>query len=67
MQRLDVSGAVRPLYGSLGVKGLMSTSVEYMCSPCYEAASCPAVRSIPRLHQNPNFISMFTVGVIELW
>ena len=23
MQRLDVSGAVRPLYGSLGVKGLM--------------------------------------------
>ena len=24
MQRLEVSGAVRPLYGSLGVKGLMS-------------------------------------------
>ena len=23
MQRLEVSGAVRPLYGSLGVKGLM--------------------------------------------
>jgi len=23
MQRLDVSGAVRPIYGSLGVKGLM--------------------------------------------
>jgi len=23
MKRLDVSGAVRPLYGSLGVKGLM--------------------------------------------
>ena len=25
MQRLEVSGAVRPLYGSLGVKGLMLT------------------------------------------
>jgi len=24
MQRLEVSGAVRPLQGSLGVKGLMS-------------------------------------------
>ena len=24
MQRLEVSGAVRPLYGSLGVKGLIS-------------------------------------------
>ena len=26
MQRLEVSGAVRPLYGSLGVKGLI---IEY--------------------------------------
>jgi len=25
MQRLEVSGAVRPLYGSLGVKGLITT------------------------------------------
>jgi len=24
MKRLEVSGAVRPLYGSLGVKGLMN-------------------------------------------
>ena len=24
MQRLEVSGAVRPLYGSLGVKGLIN-------------------------------------------
>ena len=27
MQRLEVSGAVRPIYGSLGVKGLSSTHV----------------------------------------
>ena len=26
MQRLEVSGAVRPLYGSLGVKGLILSS-----------------------------------------
>jgi len=26
MQRLEVSGAVRPLYGSLGVKGLLNLS-----------------------------------------
>ena len=25
MQRLEVSGAVRPLYGSLGVKGLTAS------------------------------------------
>jgi len=45
----------------------MSTYVVNTYSPYYEAASCPAVRSIPRLYQNPNFISIFTVGVIELW
>ena len=27
MQRLEVSGAVRPLYGSLGVKGLNHETV----------------------------------------
>jgi len=35
MGRLEVSGAVRPLYGSLGVKGLMERlSVN---APCYPA------------------------------
>ena len=29
MQRLEVSGAVRPLYGSLGVKGLMHKILFY--------------------------------------
>ena len=33
MQRLEVSGAVRPLYGSLGVKGLrQDTQREYKVS-----------------------------------
>jgi len=27
MQRLEVSGAVRPLYGSLGVKGLITVYI----------------------------------------
>jgi hypothetical protein len=30
MQRLEVSGAVRPIYGSLGFKGLSMTS---LCCP----------------------------------
>jgi len=31
MQRLEVSGAVRPLYGSLGVKGLSITLLSVLC------------------------------------
>jgi len=30
MQNLEVSGAIRPLYGSLGVRGLLS-SPAYFC------------------------------------
>jgi len=30
MQRLDVSGEVRPLYGSLGVKGLICFRQTYL-------------------------------------
>ena len=33
MQRLEVSGAVRPVYGSLGVKRLMSFGVSETRSP----------------------------------
>ena len=29
MQRLEVSGAVRPIYGSLGVKGLSRKKMQY--------------------------------------
>jgi len=32
MQRLEVSGAVRPLYVSLGVKGLRKSKVLYVRS-----------------------------------
>ena len=43
MQRLEVTGAVRPLYGSLGVKGLIQDSLHvtlfYKChaliTDCY--------------------------------
>jgi len=28
MQRLEVSGAVRPLYGSLGIKGLITPNIK---------------------------------------
>jgi len=31
MQRLEVSGAARPLYVSLGVKGLMQSHTQHIC------------------------------------
>jgi len=36
VQRLDVSGAVRPMYGSLGVKRLNTIT----CSSCLFSPSC---------------------------
>jgi hypothetical protein len=33
MQRLEVSGAVRPIYGSLGVKGLRTTRFACLSPP----------------------------------
>jgi len=38
MQRLEVSDAVRPLYGSLGVKGLSNSNKEYTI--CYIVKDC---------------------------
>jgi len=35
MQRLEVSGAVRPIYGSLGVKRLTYTTRHAAASPNY--------------------------------
>ena len=37
MQRLEVSGAVRPLYGSLGVKRLANNVVVSVCQHIYLA------------------------------
>ena len=54
MQRLEVSGAVRPIYGSLGVKRLttLHTSSSYILQPpqCAEnlvADGCPQVYVFP--------------------
>jgi len=35
MQRLEVSGALRPLYGSLGVKGLLSSAKQEADKDCH--------------------------------
>ena len=44
MQRLEVSGAVRPIYGSLGFKRLKST-LRYMFRVCEAILSqCTAIR-----------------------
>ena len=52
MQRLEVSGAVRPLYGSLGVKGLIVTHMKLarvslvQNGECVKVtASCPLTSS----------------------
>ena len=37
MQRLEISGAVRPIYGSLGVKQLM---FPHLCLVCDSFAYC---------------------------
>ena len=34
MQRLEVSGAVRPIYGSLGIKRLMNYTIVYVVCEC---------------------------------
>jgi hypothetical protein len=36
MQRLEVSGAVRPLHGSLGVKGLSYDGVQITTADTYK-------------------------------
>ena len=47
MQRLEVSGAVLPLYGSLGVKGLIEGSgAASSCFPCPEPNSHHPARSL---------------------
>jgi hypothetical protein len=40
MQRLEVSGAVRPIYGSLGVKRLMNSAI--ICTFCHVLRWCGA-------------------------
>jgi hypothetical protein len=51
MQRLEVSGAVRPLYVSLGVKGLMKQEYEVTVSawisfsPIGTRSSVPGVKT----------------------
>ena len=51
MQRLEVSGAVRPIYGSLGVKRLKRTKLP-TASHFYEAFCCSRLnKSSPKFAQ----------------
>jgi len=45
MQRLEVSGTVRPLHGSLGVKGLISLTVLIIYNN-YSYLMCPTYAEI---------------------
>jgi len=40
MQRLEVSGAVRPIYGSLGVKRLMTILDNYCFGHYWPSSGC---------------------------
>jgi len=54
MQRLEVSGAVRPLYGSLGVKGLIySLAEKYNCVLANFTGHKTAVRKLQNGRRNP--------------
>ena len=44
MQRLEVSGAVRPIYGSLGVKRLITATVEVKAGPI-QAQRAPGIEA----------------------
>jgi hypothetical protein len=54
MQRLEVSGAVRPLYGSLGVKGLKIsvrlTCRQYLLHLSYESSLIIFLQALQGIH-----------------
>ena len=54
MQRLEVSGAVRPIYGSLGVRGLKCpTAVTSMCVRTLEILRCETPVNQPHCKLQP--------------
>jgi len=57
MQRLEVSGAVRPLYGSLGVKGLMGLCANSQNYMTYYFPHKTVIFS----HHNPHYIIRYSV------
>ena len=50
MQRLEVNGAVRPLYGSLGVKRLSNEDCVRYCKPPFRK------KKKPRSSKGTNFV-----------
>ena len=52
MQRLEVSGAVRPIYGSLGIKRLMNYTIVYVVCECLGLTK----------KKSPNICSSFRVA-----
>ena len=69
MPRLEVSGAVRPLYGSLGVKGLMLSSslsqtfhvifiIKVTTKPVYALLFSQKHAKYLACHNHPYFVSL---------
>ena len=55
MQRLEVSGAVRTLYGSLGVKGLRHAVETWLCTGCKWQFQASVVSPLRKEHRCPLF------------
>ena len=65
MQRLEVSGAVRPIYGSLGVKRLITKIILSQSSPNLCKGRPPAGVTIPDAVQYNFDLLMMSTTVLE--
>ena len=62
MQRLEVGGAVRPIYGSLGVRGLSAIDVRPTC----DTADVQAILPFPPNHLKHGLCDVPDCGVDAL-
>ena len=59
MQRLEVSGAVRPIYGSLGVKRLMNEMIQSLRSTFRTFMGAISLLWVPLCFNFPLFTMLF--------
>ena len=58
MQRLEVSGAVRPIYGSLGVKRLIAITGFFFSCLAYDPCAVNSLCSVFRPFGSTHFIAI---------
>ena len=62
MQRLEVSGAVRPIYGSLGVKHFVRWNIFFSFALIFQKGRFEPKRYLPKVQPTPRNVS---ASVIE--